>query len=78
MRKGRLLSPDEVRQGQVVFVVPSGPDVHRGAGLGAYAEGEARVSDALHGAARRGAVHLYELPEPEPTPAPAPAAPEEP
>lgn len=83
MKRGRLLQPDEIHIGQKVIVVPSGDDVHRGVGLGAHpVEGcEARLTDQLHGACRRGAVHLYDLPKDEPTlaaEAPATTQPEEP
>ena len=67
MKRGQYLSPDVVHVGQRVIVVPTGEDVARGVGLGAYAKdgSEATVTEALHGAARRGAVQLFETPEAE-------------
>ena len=60
MKKGRMLTPEELHIGQTAWVSPSGPDVHRGVGLGAHGEGPTTVTDSLHSAARRGAVTLYE------------------
>ena len=76
MKRGRLLSPEEVRQGQSVLVVPSGPGVARGVNRGHYPEvGEVRqLDDTIHGACRRGALFLYEPVADEP----APSQPEEP
>jgi len=72
MRRGRLLSPDEVRYGQSVLVVPCGAGVVRGVGRGCYpVEGEIRqVDDTIHGAQRRGSLLLF-VPEPDEVPAPS-------
>src|SRR5262249_18824176 len=81
MKRGRLLQPDEIHLNQQVVVVPSGDDISRGHGLGTYDQdgSAARLTETLHSACRRGAVHLYELPEEEPEPpAPAPESQPEP
>lgn len=66
MKRGRLLSPDEVRLGQEVILVPSG-DISRGPNLGDHPEESlVRCSEAHHSAARRGAVELYAVLEERP------------
>jgi hypothetical protein len=82
MKRGRLLSPEEVRTGERVIVVPCAEGVHRGIGLGHYhPEGQhATVDDPLLSMVRRGTMHLYHV-DPETAPArvetATPAQPEE-
>jgi hypothetical protein len=66
MKRGRLLSPEEIGYQQRVIVVPCDAGISRGVGLGTHPEegSEAVATDALVSAARRGSVHLYALPDP--------------